>query len=163
MNIIQTPSPNFNERPMAIDAIILHYTDMVSTEAALAWLINPASKVSAHYLISEEGTIYQMVKEEDRAWHAGVSYWQGQHNLNDSSIGIELANPGHTHGYQPFPDAQIEALIELCLEIQKRWSIPGNRILGHSDVAPGRKQDPGPLFPWERLARVGLGGGQSSC
>lgn len=157
LNIIQTPSPNFNERPCAIDAIIIHYTDMVSAEAALAWLTNPTSQVSAHYLIDEGGQIYQMVNQEHRAWHAGESYWQGRTNLNDCSIGIELANPGHSHGYTPFPEAQIDALIELCLEIQERWNIPGNRILGHSDIAPQRKQDPGHLFPWEKLAAAGLG------
>ncbi|MBA3814077.1 MAG: N-acetylmuramoyl-L-alanine amidase [Alphaproteobacteria bacterium] len=140
-----------------IDAIIIHYTDMESAEAALAWLTNPVSKVSAHYLIDEDGRIYQIVNEEHRAWHAGESYWQGRTNLNNCSIGIELANTGHSHGYKPFPEAQIHSLIELCREIKERWSIPSNRILGHSDIAPGRKQDPGHLFPWERLAREGLG------
>jgi len=157
MNIIEAPSPNFNDRPSAIDALIIHYTDMVSAEAALAWLINPASHVSAHYLIDEEGHVYRMVSEEHRAWHAGESYWQGCRNLNDRSIGIELANPGHSHGYQPFPEAQIQTLIKLCLDIKKRWNIPSSRILGHSDIAPQRKQDPGHLFPWESLAREGLG------
>lgn len=157
MKILDTPSLNFNGRPLAVDAIILHYTDMISAEAALAWLTNPTSNVSAHYLIYEDGTIYRMVEEEHRAWHAGMSFWQGQSNLNDSSIGIELANPGHTHGYRLFPDVQVEALIELCLDLQKRWKIPQNRILGHSDIAPERKQDPGHLFPWEKLASFGLG------
>ena len=157
MNIIHTPSPNFNERPSGIDAIIIHYTDMISAEDALAWLTNPASKVSAHYLIAEGGQIYQIVDEKQRAWHAGESYWQGLTNLNDCSIGIELANLGHSHGYQPFPNAQIASLIELCLEIKARWDIPASRILGHSDIAPQRKQDPGHLFPWERLAAEGLG------
>lgn len=157
MNLNKTPSPNFNERPSAIDAIIIHYTDMVSAEAALAWLINPSSQVSAHYLIDEEGKICQMVDEEHRAWHAGESYWQGRGNLNDCSIGIELANPGHSHGYTPFPEAQIASLIELCLDIKERWNIPSYRILGHSDIAPQRKQDPGHLFPWKQLATEGLG------
>lgn len=157
MNIIHAPSPNFNERPSVIDAIIIHYTDMISAEAALAWLVSPASHVSAHYLIDEAGQIYGIVDERHRAWHAGESYWQDCTNLNDCSIGIELANPGHTNGYQPFPEAQIESLITLCLDIQKRWNIPQSRILGHSDVAPQRKQDPGHLFPWEKLAREGLG------
>lgn len=157
MNIIKTPSPNFNERPSAIDAIIIHYTDMVSPEAALAWLTNPLSNVSAHYLIDEGGQIFQMVDENQRAWHAGESSWQGRTKLNDCTIGIELANPGHSHGYTPFPETQIVSLIELCLDIQQKWSIPSNRILGHSDIAPQRKQDPGHLFPWERLAREGLG------
>lgn len=156
-NIIQAPSPNFNERPCTIDSIIIHYTDMVSAKAALDWLTNPISRVSAHYLIDEEGKIYKMVAEERRAWHAGNSYWQGRTNLNDCSIGIELSNPGHSYGYQPFPEAQIESLIKLCLDIQKRWNIPSSRILGHSDIAPQRKQDPGHLFPWKRLADEGLG------
>jgi N-acetylmuramoyl-L-alanine amidase len=157
MKITQTPSPNFNKRPLSIDSIIIHYTDMVSAEAALAWLINPISQVSAHYLIEESGQIYHMVGEEQRAWHAGESYWQGRSNLNDCSIGIELANPGHSHGYTPFPEAQISALVSLCLKIKKRWNIPKDRILGHSDIAPKRKQDPGHLFPWELLAKEGLG------
>jgi N-acetylmuramoyl-L-alanine amidase len=157
MNIIQTPSPHFNGRSSAIDAIIIHYTDMVSAEMALNWIRNSASHVSAHYLIDEKGCIYQMVKEEHRAWHAGESYWQGHRNLNDRSIGIELANPGHSHGYEPFPEAQIEALIGLCGDIKERWNIPTSRILGHSDIAPRRKQDPGHLFPWSKLAHEGLG------
>jgi N-acetylmuramoyl-L-alanine amidase len=157
MKFTSTPSPNFNERPSAIDAIIIHYTDMASAEAALAWLVNPASQVSAHYLIDEEGHVYGLVDEKHRAWHAGESYWQGCTNLNDCSIGIELANPGHTNGYQPFPETQIISLIKLCLDIQKRWNIPNARILGHSDISPQRKQDPGHLFPWKRLADEGLG------
>jgi len=150
-------SPNFNERSSPIDAVIIHYTDMISAEAALAWLTNPLSQVSAHYLIDEEGQVYQTVNQEKRAWHAGVSYWQGRANLNDCSIGIELANPGHSRGYTPFPDRQIDSLITLCLEIKKKWNIPRTRFLGHSDIAPQRKQDPGHLFPWERLAQEGLG------
>jgi len=157
MKILETPSPNFNERPSAIDSVILHYTDMVTAEAALAWLVNPLSRVSAHYLIDEEGHVYRMVNEEHRAWHAGESYWQGRTNLNDCSIGIELANPGHSHGYRPFPEAQIQSLITLCLDIKTRWRISSSRILGHSDIAPRRKKDPGHLFPWEILAQEGLG------
>jgi len=157
MTIIYTPSPNFNERPTVVDSIIIHYTDMISAQKALEWLINPESQVSCHYLIDEEGLVYQLVKEKMRAWHAGESYWQGRTNINDCSIGIELANPGHTHGYTPFPEAQINSLIILCKEIQNRWRIPSSRILGHSDIAPQRKQDPGHLFPWEKLAEEGLG------
>jgi N-acetylmuramoyl-L-alanine amidase len=157
MNIIHAPSPHFNERPTGIDTVIIHYTDMSSAEAALAWLRNPSSKVSAHYLIDEGGTVYRMVNEDKRAWHAGESYWQGRTNLNDCSIGIELANPGHSHGYTPFPEAQIESLIKLCLDLKTRWNIPSSRILGHSDIAPSRKQDPGHLLPWKRLAHEGLG------
>lgn len=157
MEIIQVPSPNFNERLLPLDAIILHYTDMTSAEEALAWLSNLESRVSAHYLIDEEGQIFQLVAEDKRAWHAGESYWQGCTDLNSCSIGIELANPGHSHGYQPFPEAQIASLIRLCKDIRKRWHIPSERILGHSDVAPRRKQDPGHLFPWRTLAEEGLG------
>jgi len=157
MKIIKTPSPNFNERSCPIDTLIIHYTDMAQAEEALAWLINPASQVSAHYLINEEGDIYQMVEEDKRAWHAGESFWQGRIDINSCSIGIELANPGHSHGHTPFPDIQIDALIELIHAIRSRWDIPADRILGHSDVAPRRKQDPGHLFPWKRLAQEGFG------
>jgi N-acetylmuramoyl-L-alanine amidase len=157
MKIIKSPSPNFNERPLPVDSIIIHYTDMLSAQKALEWLINPDSQVSCHYLIDEEGLIYHLVEEDKRAWHAGESCWQGRTNLNDCSIGIELANPGHSHGYIPFPETQIVSLINLCKEIQTRWEIPSSRILGHSDIAPQRKQDPGHLFPWERLAQERLG------
>ncbi len=157
MNIIFSPSPNLNDRSADIDAIIIHYTDMPSADAALAWMRNPESQVSAHYLIDEKGAIHQLVPDEKRAWHAGVSYWQGDTNLNDRSIGIELANPGHTHGYVPFPEPQIESLLSLCQKLRVNWDIPSARIIGHSDIAPQRKQDPGHLFPWEILAREGLG------
>lgn len=157
MKIIHTPSPHFNERSIDIDSIIIHYTDMPTAERALAWLCDSKSQVSAHYLIDEKGTIYQLIEEDKRAWHAGESYWQGREDLNSCSIGIELANPGHSFGHLPFPEAQIEALITLCQRIQTRWGIPSSRILGHSDVAPRRKQDPGHLFPWDRLAQEGLG------
>jgi N-acetylmuramoyl-L-alanine amidase len=157
MKIKETPSPNFNERSRALDSIILHYTDMLSADEALKWLCNPVSKVSAHYLIGEDGQTYQLVDEENRAWHAGESFWQGRTDLNSCSVGIELANPGHSFGYRTFPEAQIDALISLCEGIMSRWSIAGSRILGHSDVAPRRKQDPGHLFPWERLANAGMG------
>lgn len=157
MNIINSPSPNLNERSTNIDSIIIHYTDMPTAEDALAWMCNPKSQVSAHYLIDEKGAIHQLVPDEKRAWHAGVSYWQGATNLNDRSIGIELSNPGHSHGYVPFPEAQIGALIELCQKLKSDWDISEARILGHSDIAPQRKQDPGHLFPWETMAREGLG------
>jgi N-acetylmuramoyl-L-alanine amidase len=120
-------------------------------------MLDSTSQVSAHYMIDEEGKIYQMVEEAHRAWHAGESYWQGRKDLNSSSIGIELVNPGHSYGYRPFPDAQITALIALCKGIMTRWSIPPNCVLGHSDVAPRRKQDPGHLFPWKKLSEEGLG------
>ena len=157
MKIIKYPSPNFSERTLEVDSIIIHYTDMLSTDETLALFFNPISQVSSHYLIDEEGQIYHLVEEGKKAWHAGTSYWQGRTGLNDYSVGIELANPGHSHGYQPFPEAQIESLLKLCHDIRTRWNIPSSRILGHSDIAPRRKQDPGHLFPWEKLAQEGLG------
>lgn len=157
MKIIQRPSPHFNERTLDVDSIIIHYTDMRSADETLAWFSNPLAHVSSHYLIDQEGHIYQVVEEDKRAWHAGESYWQGCTDLNSCSIGIELDNLGHSYGYHPFPEAQIDALLMLCEDIRTRWPIPPFRILGHSDVAPCRKQDPGHLFPWEKLARAGLG------
>ncbi len=157
MKIYQSPSPHFNERLLPVDSIIIHYTDMPTTEEALHWLCHPHSQVSAHYLIDEKGKIYHIVPEEKRAWHAGQSYWQGCKDMNSCSVGIELANPGHSHGYQPFPEAQIDSLLTLCKTLQVRWDIPSSRVLGHSDIAPQRKQDPGHLFPWDLLAKEGVG------
>ncbi|MBX9786349.1 MAG: N-acetylmuramoyl-L-alanine amidase [Alphaproteobacteria bacterium] len=157
LNFHKTPSPHFNERALPLDSIILHYTDMPTADEALAWLCHPTSQVSAHYLIDEAGKTYRLVEDEKRAWHAGESFWQGCTDINSCSLGIELSNPGHSHGYQPFPEAQIDALLQLCEQLRDRWDIPKNRILGHSDIAPRRKQDPGHLFPWEKLAREGLG------
>ena len=155
----QLPSPNADARPAGrpIDTLILHYTGMPSAAAALARLCDPAALVSAHYLIDEDGTVVALVPESERAWHAGISSWQGQPRLNDRSIGIELVNPGHEWGYRPFPDAQYAACIELCRAIVARWPIPARRVLAHSDVAPERKQDPGELFYWARLAAAGIG------
>ncbi len=157
MKIIKIPVSHFNERTRPIDALIIHYTDMMEAAHALAWFENPASQVSAHYLIDEGGLVYQMVEEDKRAWHAGESFWQGQTDMNSCSIGIELANPGHSHGHTPFPEAQIEALLRLAAQITTRWAIPPARVLGHSDIAPRRKQDPGHLFPWKTLAQENLG------
>ena len=157
LNFHKAPSPHFNERTLPLDSIILHYTDMPTADEALAWLCHPTSQVSAHYLIDEAGKTYQLVEDEKRAWHAGESFWQGCTNINSCSLGIELSNPGHSHGYQPFPEPQIEALLQLCEQLRARWDIPKHRILGHSDIAPRRKQDPGHLFPWEKLAKEGLG------
>ncbi len=157
MKLLTAPSPHFNERITAIDSIIIHYTDMPSVDTVLTWFSNPISKVSSHYLIDEGGQVYQIVREDKRAWHAGEGYWQGCTDLNSCSIGIELENPGHSYGYLPFPDAQIDALLKLCEDICTRWDIPPSRILGHSDIAPRRKQDPGHLFPWRTLAKEGLG------
>ncbi|MBP9692222.1 MAG: N-acetylmuramoyl-L-alanine amidase [Alphaproteobacteria bacterium] len=157
MKILKAPSPNFNERTLPIDTIVIHYTNKPTVEEALAWLTDPLKKLSAHYLIDEEGRLYQLVPEEKRAWHAGESYWQGCTDINSCSLGIELANGGADHGYTPFPSSQIDTLLRLCEDLRTRWSIPTHRILGHSDVAPRRKQDPGHLFPWELLAKEGLG------
>lgn len=137
--------------------IVLHYTGMQTAEVALERLCDPASEVSAHYLIEESGMLHNLVPEDRRAWHAGLSYWAGERDINGVSIGIELVNPGHEFGYRPFPEAQITSLIRVCQGLMKRYEIPPSRVLGHSDVAPGRKTDPGELFPWELLAQHGVG------
>jgi len=158
MNLIDRPSPNQDARGGApVDILILHYTGMTSGEAALTRLCDPAAKVSAHYAIDEDGTVYAMVPEARRAWHAGISFWAGARDINTRSIGIELANPGHEFGYRPFPDAQISALTALCRQILDRHPIQPWRVLGHSDVAPARKDDPGELFPWAGMAAAGIG------
>ena len=156
--MIERPSPNFDERgDAAVDMLVLHYTGMTSGEAAMARLCDPAAKVSAHYTIGEDGTVYAMVPESRRAWHAGLSCWAGARDINSRSIGIELVNPGHEFGYRPFPAAQIDALIALGDAILARHPIAPWRVLGHSDVAPARKDDPGELFPWVSLAEAGIG------
>jgi N-acetylmuramoyl-L-alanine amidase len=151
------PSPNHNERRRAIDLLLLHYTGMQSAEAARARLRDPAAKVSSHYLVYEDGAIDQLVPEARRAWHAGLGTWKGAEDINSNSIGIEIVNPGHLFGYRDFPDVQIEAVIALCRDILARHPIPAARVLGHSDIAPERKQDPGEFFPWKRLAAAGIG------
>ncbi len=156
MNIIETPSPNFDTRTLPISMIVLHYTGMKDAASAIARLTDPEAKVSAHYLIAEDGQILRMVAEADRAWHAGKSWWRGIDNVNSASIGIEIVNPGHEHGYRPFPDVQISALIQLMQDILTRHTITRGNIVGHSDIAPARKEDPGELFPWGRLARLRL-------
>lgn len=157
--IVDRPSPNFNARREGapVDMLLLHYTGMPTAEGALARLCDPEAKVSAHYTIDEDGTVYRHVAEEKRAWHAGASYWAGERDINARSIGIELVNPGHEFGYRDFPEAQIAALIELARGIVARHPIPPKRVLGHSDVAPRRKTDPGERFPWARLAAAGIG------
>ena len=158
MEIRPRLSPNHDTRGgVPIDMLVLHYTGMQSAEGALARLTDPAAKVSAHYTIDEDGTIYAHVPEALRAWHAGLSFWAGTRNVNACSIGIELVNPGHEFGYRAFPDAQIAALIELSRGILDRHVIPASRVLGHSDVAPARKEDPGELFAWKELAAAGIG------
>ena len=159
LKIIERRSPNHDERPAgaAIDILVLHYTGMKTAEEALARLCDPAARVSAHYTIDRDGTIYAHVPEERRAWHAGISWWAGETNVNARSIGIELVNPGHEFGYIPFAEPQIAALIELARGIISRHPIPAQRVIGHSDVAPARKTDPGELFPWQLLAQSGIG------
>ncbi len=153
------PSPNFGERRGGLrpDMLILHYTGMPSCEDAIRWLASPQSGVSCHYVVDEQGAITQMAPEALRAWHAGVSHWQGAEDINSCSIGIEIHNPGHDGGYPDFPDAQMAAVEALCLDITRRNGVPPRRVLAHSDVAPRRKIDPGEKFDWRRLALAGIG------
>jgi N-acetylmuramoyl-L-alanine amidase len=137
--------------------LILHYTGMPDAASALARLCDPAAQVSAHYTVDEDGTIYAHVPEARRAWHAGVSHWRGDTDINARSIGIEIVNPGHDHGYRPFPPVQMAAVAALCRDIMGRHGIAPENVLGHSDVAPARKCDPGELFDWQGLARQGIG------
>jgi N-acetylmuramoyl-L-alanine amidase len=157
LDIIEAPSPNFDARVSPPDILVLHYTGMPTGPEALARLRDPEAKVSSHYMVEEDGRIFRLVPEERRAWHAGVSFWKGERNINGVSIGVEIVNPGHEFGYRPFPEAQIAAVIALAADIRSRWRIDDGRIVGHSDVAPGRKDDPGELFPWKRLAEAGHG------
>jgi N-acetylmuramoyl-L-alanine amidase len=152
------PSPNFGERKdgKTVNALIIHYTGMKTAKGAEDWLCADESQVSAHYLVYEDGHIVQMVREADRAWHAGKSFWQGERDMNSLSVGIEIANPGH-HGYLDFPPEQIDAVIRLCRGIIRRHKIIPERVLAHSDIAPGRKVDPGEKFPWAQLAGKGVG------
>ncbi len=150
------PSPNWDERKLPISMVVLHYTEMPSADAALERLIDPDSKVSAHYLISEAGEVIRLVEEDKRAWHAGVSFWRGHRDVNSASIGIELDHPGHALGYREFSEAQFEALVPLLARIVDEYGIPRANVVGHSDVAPARKIDPGELFPWHRLAEYKL-------
>lgn len=156
-------SPNQGDRrpergsAPVIDTLVIHYTGMMPTERARDWLCDPASKVSAHYLLDEDGTTWRLVGEDRRAWHAGVGCWRGWRDINSRSIGIELSNPGHDYGYTDFPDEQIAVLIGLCRDILARHPIPARNIVAHSDIAPDRKIDPGERFPWARLAAAGIG------
>lgn len=156
----QIYSPNFGDRAggVALDYIVVHYTGMRDAQSAMMRMCDPAAKVSAHYVIDEDGSTVQLVAEEKRAWHAGMSFWRGITDINSASIGIELINPGHEFGYRAFPAAQIEALKKLMSDIATRHEInKATGILGHSDVAPSRRQDPGELFPWKELAAAGFG------
>lgn len=159
MRIVERPSPNHNERPggRAPDMLVLHYTGMVSAAAALDRLCDPAAQVSAHYTVDEDGTVYAHVAEDRRAWHAGVAWWQGETDVNGLSIGIEIVNPGHEFGYRAFPELQMQAVLALSKAIVERYGIRPLGVVGHSDVAPERKTDPGELFDWQMLAAAGVG------
>lgn len=157
LSLIDAPSPNFDQRRGPPDMIVLHYTGMATGEAALARLRDPEAKVSAHYLVEEDGRVFALVPEERRAWHAGRGVWQGETDVNAASIGIEIVNPGHEFGYRPFPEIQVQSVTALIADIRSRWTIPDARIIAHSDMATDRKEDPGELFPWRDLAAAGHG------
>jgi N-acetylmuramoyl-L-alanine amidase len=153
-------SPNHDARPdcVPIDLLVLHYTGMPTAQAALARLTDEEAKVSCHWFVDEDGTTTQLVAEDRRAWHAGVSFWRGHENLNGRSIGVEIVNPGHEHGYRVFPEAQVAAVVALSQGILARHhAIKPRNVVAHSDIAPERKQDPGELFPWSLLAEAGIG------
>jgi N-acetylmuramoyl-L-alanine amidase len=159
ITLIERASPNHGARPGggAIDTLVIHYTGMPTAAGALDHLCNQASQVSAHYLIDEDGAIYRLVDEDRRAWHAGVAAWRGITDINATSIGIELTNPGHEFGYRDFPAPQMAALIALAVDINTRHPIDARNVVGHSDIAPARKIDPGERFDWPRLAAAGIG------
>ena len=151
----ELPSPNWDERALPVTMVVLHYTEM-ERDAALQRLTDPEARVSAHYFIAEDGEVVRLVDERKRAWHAGASYWRGHKDVNSASIGIELDHPGHANGYRGFAEPQIEALVPLLHDVVRRHDIPRANVVGHSDVAPARKVDPGELFPWDRLAECRL-------
>lgn len=150
-------SPNYNDRRHSLDMLVLHYTGMENGEKALKWLCMKESQVSSHYLVMEDGQIYQMVPETKRAWHAGVSSWERQEDLNSRSIGIEIVNAGHEFGLPDYPQIQIQAVLKLSQDILSRWPVPPHRVVGHSDIAPSRKRDPGEKFPWKFFFENGVG------
>jgi N-acetylmuramoyl-L-alanine amidase len=152
-------SPNHDNRgdPARIDMLVLHYTGMRNAQAAFERLCDPEARVSAHYVVEENGRIWCLVPEDRRAFHAGRSCWEGESDLNAVSIGIEIVNPGHEWGYRSFPEPQMFSLERLCQDLIARHPIPPHRVVGHSDIAPDRKTDPGELFDWPRLARAGIG------
>ena len=157
MTIIERPSPNHDERRLPVSMVVLHYTGMRDADEALQRLCDAQAKVSAHWLVAEDGTVFRLVDEGRRAWHAGAAYWRGIADVNSASIGIELVNPGHEWGYRPFPEEQMRALEGLLRGIFGRHpGLTASQVVGHSDVAPRRKQDPGELFDWPRLAAAGL-------
>lgn len=155
--IQELPSPNQDERDCPVDMLILHYTGMQTATAAISRLRDPEAKVSSHYVVDEDGTIFRLVPEDRRAWHAGISHWRGHAALNARSIGIEIVNPGHEFGYRDFPVLQLAAVCDLSLMILARHAIPARNVVAHSDVAPDRKEDPGEQFDWRALAENGVG------
>jgi N-acetylmuramoyl-L-alanine amidase len=159
LSIRDLPSPNQDDRPAdtPIDMLILHYTGMRSAQDAIDRLRDPLARVSSHYVVDQDGAVLRLVPEQRQAFHAGVSYWRGHSGLNARSIGIEIVNPGHEWGYRDFPVLQLAAVCDLCLAILMRHPIPQRNVVGHSDVAPERKQDPGEKFDWESLAHNGVG------
>jgi N-acetylmuramoyl-L-alanine amidase len=159
LGVRDLPSPNHDARPdaMPIDMLVLHYTGMRSAKDAIDRLRDPASRVSSHYVVDQDGSVLRLVPEDRRAWHAGISTWRGMSALNDRSIGIEVVNPGHEWGYRPFPALQMAAVCDLCLSILSRHAVPARNVVAHSDIAPDRKQDPGELFDWLGLAQNGVG------
>ena len=158
-SIIEYPSLNYSSRKLGtvVDMLVVHYTGMLTATSALERLCNNEAQVSAHYCIDEDGSIYRLVAENFQAWHAGVSYWRGATDINNRSIGIEMVNPGHEFGYRPFKSRQMAAFRELTLDILARHQIPARNVVGHSDVAPVRKSDPGEYFDWQAMATVNIG------
>ncbi len=156
MSIIHRPSPNFDVRALPVSMVVLHYTGMPDAAGALDRLTDPAAKVSAHWVVAEDGQVVSLVDESSRAWHAGKSFWRGVHDVNSASIGIEIVNPGHEFGYRPFPEPQMVSVMELVGGAMAKYGIIASNVVGHSDIAPARKDDPGELFDWALLARNGL-------
>jgi N-acetylmuramoyl-L-alanine amidase len=156
MTPIDRPSPNFDARTQPVTMVVLHYTGMPDCIGALERLTDPAAKVSAHWLVAEDGQVIRLVDEGWRAWHAGRCWWRGTTDVNSASVGIEIVNPGHEFGYRPFPDEQMASVEALVATAVARHGVDPSNVVGHSDVAPARKEDPGELFDWPRLARAGL-------
>tara|TARA_B100000929_G_scaffold228093_1_gene184479 strand:- start:74 stop:784 length:711 start_codon:yes stop_codon:yes gene_type:complete len=160
MEITKLYSPNFNSKKRGsnnIASIIIHYTGMQSERESIERLTSSSSKVSCHYLINRSGKVFRLVEDKNMAWHAGKSMWGKYKNLNKNSIGIELVNKGHRYGYQAFTKIQIKRLVELCKYLKRKYRIKNKLILGHSDIAPLRKIDPGEKFPWSYLSSKGVG------
>ncbi|PHS76585.1 MAG: N-acetylmuramoyl-L-alanine amidase [Robiginitomaculum sp.] len=157
MKFIDAPSPNHDDRTLPISLLVLHYTGMENGEAALVRMFDPKAKVSAHYMVEEDGRVFRLVDESRRAWHAGLSSWNGENDINSASVGIEIVNGGHDFGLPHFPNVQIKAVISLCRDIMLRHKINNFNVVAHSDIAPTRKQDPGEKFPWPQLADADIG------